>query len=832
MQRTTTTTPVIIIIVIIKLFIFNLVLSINSNKTENQQGQVSLNHSLIVYSPSLLKYSDYYCESNHLHLLNLYFDQTKSMSQYNNICGTKFLQLYKLANESVHDILLYASIFNQDINETDADFNLLSQLLYYDINLNYLNIRVVLRFEQIENQTLNGPLNITFNSTTYLINLKKNQTVTEYLLPSIDYYLDQNQLLSLNVTDDQRKLMSDSYMIICLDTHHKSSQCMLIIIDDHVLCKCYITSKGYIIVLVEIIFMLIILCILFIKEWCKSYTIFDPEVQCNPILCSSGEGKFEYLAIFRVGPATIGFDFQNSYIDIQLFSSNHEPVGIPYRYSCDNLPNVLLAEMHMIVSRISRMPTLIAIQMNHSSMNHLLYFHDFELYDLMSDTLIQSDQINRFITCEPATFPIRTQERLNSTSSSTMKCTQKSASNTNRSSRDSEQLKSDSWIALIDTPPPNMIEHIVLTILIIGLNCLVIVRFGIGTYYDHGKFVNQSRKPISGTFFIVTCLSLALVIPIEYLMMRYLKRYSLIERRTQMVTGESNYKFRIIRFIILLLLFIIGLAMAIYSITYGSSLSLVDCGLWSGLFLSTLALSINLWLLIDSFIYNQRFQSEEADMIIEQCSLDPKAYKFDHHSSLKIEPINSKSRQSFGSDKSLPLVNTVGDLVRMRSVSFTSYYGPRLRNPKLNKRRSQIAATGSYTRFMNERNKSSISMKRNASGSFKSKLCLSPINTELKMESTAKSISKSTRQSVKTIQSPLNLKLKKTITAGSMATNTNTTLLKQPKNGKSNKVSRNKSGKMVRSKNKEVKTKMIRTKLINQKTPPSKKSIYSNKDKI
>ena len=71
--------------------------------------------------------------------------------------------------------------------------------------------------------------------------------------------------------------------------------------------------------------------------------------------------------MFKFGPATDGFDFETSYIDLQLLVGIDEPMGNPLRYSATNLADTIIAEIHMIVCRITPMAPITGIRANHSS---------------------------------------------------------------------------------------------------------------------------------------------------------------------------------------------------------------------------------------------------------------------------------------------------------------------------------------------------------------------------------------------------------------------------------------------------------------------------------
>src|SRR5699024_10089424 len=84
----------------------------------------------------------------------------------------------------------------------------------------------------------------------------------------------------------------------------------------------------------------------------------EPEVQLNLILCVAALAKYEYLIVFRVGPATDGFDYNTGHIDFQLMTDQNESVGAPVRFSTDKLTDPICSELHMYVMTISPLPLI------------------------------------------------------------------------------------------------------------------------------------------------------------------------------------------------------------------------------------------------------------------------------------------------------------------------------------------------------------------------------------------------------------------------------------------------------------------------------------------
>ena len=114
-----------------------------------------------------------------------------------------------------------------------------------------------------------------------------------------------------------------------------------------------------------------------------------PEVQLNLVLCQMGGWTHEYLVIFRVGPASDGFDYRHAFVDLQLLTGNDEEVGIPMRYRAATLlaaaNAVGASEMHMIVCRRIPMAPISGIKANHSVPGAFLPLTSMTVIDLLGD---------------------------------------------------------------------------------------------------------------------------------------------------------------------------------------------------------------------------------------------------------------------------------------------------------------------------------------------------------------------------------------------------------------------------------------------------------------
>ena len=138
----------------------------------------------------------------------------------------------------------------------------------------------------------------------------------------------------------------------------------MVISGTRVECYCFIDSKGYVLVLIEFVAAWILLLVILVYSTLCNQDSREPEMQVNMVLCVAGKSSYEYLVVFRVGLATDGFNYNTNYIDLQLLTDNDEPIGSPLRYSCAKLPDQMCAEMHMLVGRVSPMPTITGIKVN------------------------------------------------------------------------------------------------------------------------------------------------------------------------------------------------------------------------------------------------------------------------------------------------------------------------------------------------------------------------------------------------------------------------------------------------------------------------------------
>ena len=119
---------------------------------------------------------------------------------------------------------------------------------------------------------------------------------------------------------------------ICFSPKYPEGKCWPFIKNFSVDCYCHEQYHySYVLTAVIIIIFILVYLILLSIIYCNETLPLETEVQYNMILCMPGHNTYEYLTVFRIGPASDGFDYKNSYIDFQLFSSTTESIGIPIR---------------------------------------------------------------------------------------------------------------------------------------------------------------------------------------------------------------------------------------------------------------------------------------------------------------------------------------------------------------------------------------------------------------------------------------------------------------------------------------------------------------------
>ena len=337
-----------------------------------------------------------------------------------------------------------------------------------------------------------------------------------------------------------------------------------------------------------------------------------PEIQLNMMLCMLGSSTHEYLAIFRVGPATIGFNFDDTTIDIQLLTTNDETIGIPSRFSARLFPDTLFAEMHMLICRMSPLPPVTAIRASHSCVvggrgsninytsngsssyhgnsdciGQLLYFHGFTVADLRENSsVIQEEKIRKFITSESNIFRPDNNDCLTAKTKLTI-----------------EQRQRKGWLKMIGIHKLSLIESATFVLFIFGLVAMATTLAAPDPYY----YVNWKR--ISSSIFqcllqvIYTSAACLIIVTIlELIFVWFIKRNSLVEAHLQITSNTNVYTYWLIRLLFLGLLFAAGIGLIIIMLEEIKQ-NFIGGMFWTGVNILTQVMTIGLWFVLNDCIF-------------------------------------------------------------------------------------------------------------------------------------------------------------------------------------------------------------------------------------
>lgn len=331
----------------------------------------------------------------------------------------------------------------------------------------------------------------------------------------------------------------------------------------------------------------------------------DPEVQFALVLCMPGHATFEYLVIFKVGLATEDFDYQSTFIDLQLLGIDDEAgkspsglfffflthikpaVGLTVRYSASNLIDPICSEIHMIICRITPLGTITGVRASHSAQGCLLRIYEMTVINLredntVKDTVIQEETFQQFISSETSIIRPLTEEMV------------KVFKQTGTAHCQLESL----LFSLTCT------EKIAFTQLVICLtSCLVMLAHTKFHYYAHWKNIGESLGQFGLCFITVAAFNWLLLAFLEPIFVFYIKKPYLLERYEQATSSQILYRNWLIRLIFLLAFYVCSLVFSGLTIFFSLSLDLTSTGLWSGMTSCVLALSIGAWLLVEAYSF-------------------------------------------------------------------------------------------------------------------------------------------------------------------------------------------------------------------------------------
>ncbi|KAJ6218682.1 hypothetical protein RDWZM_004494 [Blomia tropicalis] len=617
------------------------------------------------------KVSKIKCPDGNLPLEEMFKSQSIPSSLYEWQCGTQFVKIFKSNQSSDKTIMMFVSMFN-DVNQSASTYNILdtaTSLTFSKRNL-LVKYRIVIRFQ--DGYPVKKQFIIHMHDISYRIDVQKSNQLKEYILPETHTYNPFKVPIYIPQWKDWLYI-NTSYLVLCYDMQSHSFDCEFDITEDNVIqCYCAINHDGNIIIIVETIIIWFILTCILIFNWFWGEGTANPEIQLNLNLCMPGQSTHEYLAIFRVGPATDGFDYENSHIDIQLLTTRDEPVGIPMRFSCSKFPDRFFSELHMLICRLSAIPPITAMRINHSDTFNLMYILDFSVISLRDGNLvIQEETIDQFITSDPRL--IRLESALLSLSKSCR---------TSEMSNHTLKPKDQSWFPLIAFTM-SWPEIVAFSVFVVGFQSAEVMaaRLDLDCYHYWHDF-NKSIFQYAVCVISISALTIVLLGLIEWYYLKVIKRYYLRQFHKQMTDNETCSVGRgmIGKTFLLASLYAIGILLSVYTFTMANSLDTQSALIVSGIWLTSLALTFGLWFLIDNSIFaymnNMRRNIDFRQMI---------ASKPKFHSTVLAT----------SSDKSvlmpLPMSGIGPNGVQYSQIS---NYGPELTNPKWNSKYQDVNKVG------------------------------------------------------------------------------------------------------------------------------------------
>ena len=365
--------------------------------------------------------------------------------------------------------------------------------------------------------------------------------------------------------------------------------CEFVVTGTRIECYCYTNHKGYVLVVIEFVtaWVLLAVILLYFTQW--NDRPCDPEMQVNMVLCNPDQAVYEYLVVFRVGLATKGFDYNTNYIDLQLLTTNDEPIGQPNRYSCAKLPDKMCTEMHMLVGLISAIPPITGVQANHADSHNLLHFQDFMVLNLRGEyTVVQAENIDQFITSEP--FIFRPQPKVSAAKSKV---------------QDNLSKTKPAWLPLASSET-HASEKVAICVFALGFIAIGTMFARIELHcYQYWKDMVRSMLHFSLCLVTVSISVWLLIFLIKFIYATCIEQNYMYESYMKATRNDGSSCYRIIRILYLLVLNIIGIVLSGYtiSLSYQYKLDYTSAFIWSGINSCTAVMAIGLWLVLDEWIY-------------------------------------------------------------------------------------------------------------------------------------------------------------------------------------------------------------------------------------
>ena len=570
-------------------------------------------------------YDEIYCPNGHIQLVVLSKFSVYSSMFYTMICNETWLALFK--EPGTNHLLVMSPIFYQSISDNRYHrWPLLTQLN----DITSIRFQMIIQLDtNITSESNETSMKINVDNQTFHLNSTKRQ----HLLPrQFIYRHESNELPKIREIDIN--LISESFMTACFVANNLNASCLQFNIpkSNRIECYCEENRLGFLIPLIEML-IIVLIYLLILKRQRKmelksnSYSTNEEKSRSDEqyiaICCDENDFRYKYLAIFRIGPTTYGFNFEQSYIDIQLMGENNETIGIPQRYSTSNIANrSTLSSLYLNIDRLSPMPPITGIMISHSDGKNLIYFQDFTLINkFSSDHSVEKTQsksflIGRYITNEPIimSFKEHSMERL-------------------------RKIESD-WRELIVVDELAQPEFLSINSFIMALISILTIYCRVGlhlfTYYRH---FGRITLEIVIYVLIVSCLLLFFINILEngY---RSLKRFNLLEmirndlskrpseddneRKDQSIidlNSKTNCKNRNERKMachsVLILFYIVTFIFIVLTIYLGTKISIKSALIWSGVNWITIFIVIGLWIIFNEYsLMQNEVESNENDTVL------------------------------------------------------------------------------------------------------------------------------------------------------------------------------------------------------------------------
>ena len=152
---------------------------------------------------------------------------------------------------------------------------------------------------------------------------------------------------------------------------------------------------SFILVITNLSFMLV-------EFFCKSKKIIEntePQEELIMVLCNEDDAVYQYAITFRVGNPTSNFDMKQSFIDIEILEAEDVVQGCPVRFACSHLPDRVCSSLVVLIGRISPLPDITGIRINHNDTHGTIFLYEFVIKDLLDDDkVIEIRKFNTYLT--------------------------------------------------------------------------------------------------------------------------------------------------------------------------------------------------------------------------------------------------------------------------------------------------------------------------------------------------------------------------------------------------------------------------------------------------